>query len=553
VRTLLLVTPPMVQLNTAYPAVPALAAFLQHHGYRVVQADLLLELALRLFSPAGVREVGRALRRCFTPRRGPQAIRHFLAHQLRIEAARPKVVALLQGTPMDALTLEDFEDLPQGSRFASMQGLWTDGEPTGRARHHASLFLDEIADAVREGLDPRFEPARYAEHLASAGDYPALAKALQRRPRLMDRWIDQQALPACGGGGKGQDAATLDARAPTEPGACPPVATRSGPFTRLTVGNAPSGMGINDPSVEHLPAQNLWLMAYTAVVPSPLYQHISLASANDNGSTWSYLGDVTLASSNITITTTNLSICGKATCTGTSGQESPALLFDEFDRDPNRRFKVFAHAYYFDLIGDRQMDIGYLALYTAKDPTGPWTETRLFGWPSSSSLSNQGVVYDISRDRALGLDDCVIVGEPAPLLRAPGTIDLALSCPKGTTDIRLLRSLDHGKTWSFVSTLLTAEDGPKLGSQTKDITGGDLFYANDAYHLIVSPFGTIQGPGGETFSGYHGCLVVAVADMDQGPVARCNGSPSSRPATWASPVSSWARARPPKDSRAVAC
>ncbi len=321
------------------------------------------------------------------------------------------------------------------------------------------------------------------------------------------------------------DAAAGDAAVSPEAGACPTVETRNGPFARLTVGHAPQGMGINDPSVEYLPGPNLWLMAYTAVVPNPLYQHIAMASSKDSGSTWSYLGDVTSASSTITITTTNLSICGKTTCTGTWGQESPGLLFDEFDPDPNRRFKVFAHAYYFDLIGDRQMDIGYLALYTAKDVTGPWTETKLFGWPSSSPLSNQGVVYDISRDRALGLGDCVIVGEPAPLVRAPGTIDLALSCPKGTTDIRLLRSQDHGKTWSLVGTLLTAEDGPKLGSQTKDITGADLFYAQGAYHLIVSPFGTIQGPGGETFSGYHGCLAVAMADLDHGQVARCNGSP----------------------------
>lgn len=310
-----------------------------------------------------------------------------------------------------------------------------------------------------------------------------------------------------------------------EAGACPMVATRNGPFTRLTVGNAPSGMGINDPSVEDIPGQNLWLMAYTAVVPSPIYQHISLATSKDNGSTWSYLGDVTPISPEVNIKTTDLSICGAATCTGTWGQESPALLFDPFDPDPSRRFKVFAHAYYFDYVGDRQMDIGYLALYTAKEPAGPWTETKLIGWPSSSPTSNQGVAYDIARDRALGLGDCVIVGEPAPLVRAPGVIDLALSCPKGTTDVRLLRSLDHGKAWSFVSTLLASEDGPKLGSETNDITGADLFYANGAYHLIVSPFGTVQGPGGDAFSGYHGCVVIAMADMDQGQVARCNGSP----------------------------
>jgi hypothetical protein len=186
----------MVQFNTAYPAVPMLAAFLRRHGHHVVQADLSLDLALRLFSLDGVRDVGRALRRRFSPRRGPDAVRHFLAHHKAIEAAMPQVVALLQGAPIDPAALEGIDGLSQGSRFAAMQGLWTDPDPSARARHLASLFLDEIADAVCEGLDPRFELARYAEHLASAGDYPALAKALHRRPTLIDRWIDEQAEAA---------------------------------------------------------------------------------------------------------------------------------------------------------------------------------------------------------------------------------------------------------------------------------------------------------------------------------------------------------------------
>jgi hypothetical protein len=352
---------------------------------------------------------------------------------------------------------------------------------------------------------------------------------LRRSSSYSDGLLCLLVLTACDGDGKTRDSAVSDAAVASdvasEAGACPTASVRSGPFTRLTVRNAPSGMGLNDPSVEHIASQGVWLMAYTAVVPSPVFQHISLATSSDKGATWSYLGDVTPVSPKIEIKTSDLAVCGATTCTGTWGQESAGLLFDESDPDPNRRFKVFAHAYYFDYVGDRQMDIGYLALYTAKEPAGPWIETKLFGWPSSSPISNQGVAYDITAEPTLGLSDCVIVGEPAPLMRAPETIDLALSCPKGTTDIRLLRSLDHGKTWRFVSTLLTAGDGPKLGSESNDITGADLFFANGSYHLVASPFGAIQGPGGETFSGYHGCVVVAIADMEKGQVARCNGAP----------------------------
>ena len=51
---LLLVTPPMIQLNTPYPATAYLTGFLRLHaaelGFEVTQADSSLTLFLRLFS-----------------------------------------------------------------------------------------------------------------------------------------------------------------------------------------------------------------------------------------------------------------------------------------------------------------------------------------------------------------------------------------------------------------------------------------------------------------------------------------------------------------------
>jgi hypothetical protein len=183
----------MVQFNTAYPAVPGLAAFLRSHGYLAAQEDLSLALALRLFSHRGVRDVARALRRRFSPRRGPRSVRHFLSASEEIESAIDGVVAFLQGSSAPDTVPTLIDRLPQGPRSASLHGLWVGDDGAAHARHRASLFLDEIADAVRDGLDERFELARYAEHLASAGDYPTLARALRRRPTLIDRWIDEEA------------------------------------------------------------------------------------------------------------------------------------------------------------------------------------------------------------------------------------------------------------------------------------------------------------------------------------------------------------------------
>ncbi|MBN2574014.1 MAG: radical SAM protein [Deltaproteobacteria bacterium] len=191
----LLITPPMVQFNTAYPAVPMLAAFLRQHGHEVAQEDLSLGLALRLFSPAGVDAVLSALRRKYASRRRPASVRHLLNHGAAVRAGIAEAVAFLQGrAPASAARLAAPADLPEGPRFAAMRGLCDGQAQEVVARHRASLFLDEIADGVRDGLDARFALARYAERLAAdAASYAPLARDLARNPTLVDRWIDDLA------------------------------------------------------------------------------------------------------------------------------------------------------------------------------------------------------------------------------------------------------------------------------------------------------------------------------------------------------------------------
>jgi hypothetical protein len=191
----LLVTPPMVQCNAAYPAVPALAAFLRRQGHEVAQADLSLGLALRLFSRSGVAAVAATLRRRFKRPSAPPSVRHFLRHAGEIGAAASDVVGFLQGrAPNLAARLSRRGSLPEGPRFRALQGLMDGQDDALVARHRASLFLDEIADAVRDGIDEHFQLARYAEHLAAeAGSFDRLSQALCRRPSLVGRWIDDLA------------------------------------------------------------------------------------------------------------------------------------------------------------------------------------------------------------------------------------------------------------------------------------------------------------------------------------------------------------------------
>ena len=199
---ILLITPPLVQLNTPYPATPVLAGYLKSLGARVAQADLSLELALRLFSRQGLQQVADACRQRSRP---APAVRFFLDHLDAYLSTVEPAVSFLQGRNDAAGWLIARRGLlPEGPRFAALapEGTGLDEEEaltelfgslgvTDRAKLIASLYLDDLADVVREGADPDFGFARYAERLAvSAPTLDPLLARLAGPPTLVDTLID---------------------------------------------------------------------------------------------------------------------------------------------------------------------------------------------------------------------------------------------------------------------------------------------------------------------------------------------------------------------------
>jgi hypothetical protein len=294
----------------------------------------------------------------------------------------------------------------------------------------------------------------------------------------------------------------------------------------LPIEGNPGAKGAIDPSVVYPAGAPSGWMTYTTV-PDEAHDHIAIAVSSDAGATWRYAGDVTSARP-ITLSTSDGTVCGAPECAGTFIHESSSLVLDPSDPDPSRRLKVFVHSYFFGK--QRHLELGYLALYTAPAAEGPWTETRLFGWRSDSPISTDGVRYDVGLAPELPeLHDCFIVGEPGALHREPGILELSLSCvvasaAGATIDVRLLRSRDHGETWSHVSTLLSPEDAEPLGSTEPEINGSALLQAEGRYYAIVSPTGPVDFPDGRA-PGYRGCVVVPIADMETGAVERCDGQP----------------------------
>jgi hypothetical protein len=199
--------PPMTQLNTPYPSTAYLTGFLRSRGIAATQDDIALRLVLDLFSPAGLQALRAQVDAMPGKKRSP-TLRAFAVQFDRYLATAGPAIAFLQGhDPSLAHRIASRAFLPEGPRFASLD-VYVDedgGDPLAwafgalgvgdRARHMATLFLDDLADVVREAADPRFEFVRYAESLAmSQPTFDPLAQALAAPPTIVDAALEKLTL-----------------------------------------------------------------------------------------------------------------------------------------------------------------------------------------------------------------------------------------------------------------------------------------------------------------------------------------------------------------------
>ena len=193
------VIPPMTQLNTPYPSTAYLTGFLRSRGVAAVQEDLALKLVLSLFTVDGLADVKvRALQLSEEAR--SVSVNYFLDFFERYLHTVEPTIAFLQGkdsTLSHRIAGRGF--LPEGPRFAALDAYddSESGDPLSwafgalgqqdRARHLATLYLNDLADVLRDAVDSRFEFVRYGESLAgSQATFEPLAEALAAPLTLMD-------------------------------------------------------------------------------------------------------------------------------------------------------------------------------------------------------------------------------------------------------------------------------------------------------------------------------------------------------------------------------
>lgn len=204
--------PPMTQLNTPYPSTAYITGFLRSRGVAAVQEDLALALVLRLFSRAGLEAIRPAVEAVPNKKRSQQ-LWHFIEHYEQYLLTVDRVIAFLQGRDATlAYRIASRGYLPEGARFASLDNYMDPDDPEGgdplawafgalgsydRARHLATLYLNDLADVLREAVDPRFEFVRYAESLAMAQPtFEPLATALAAAPNQVDDTLAELTVAA---------------------------------------------------------------------------------------------------------------------------------------------------------------------------------------------------------------------------------------------------------------------------------------------------------------------------------------------------------------------
>lgn len=187
---ILLITPPFTQLNTPYPGTVYLKGFLNTKNITSHQADLGIDVILKLFSKEGLQSLFSFIERN-NFELGENAQRIFALKEDYIESINA-VISFLQGknaTLANSIVHDDF--LPQASRFSQLEEMdWAFGSMgfQDKAKHLATLYLEDLSDLIIETVDENFGFSRYAERLGrSANSFDELYQKLNEAPTYIDK------------------------------------------------------------------------------------------------------------------------------------------------------------------------------------------------------------------------------------------------------------------------------------------------------------------------------------------------------------------------------
>ena len=186
---ILLVTPPLTQLNTSYPATTHLKGFLQTQGIDAEQMDLSIELIQNLFSQVILKEIFQLV--STQPKLSKFKKKMLQQADFYLQTIEP-IMRFLGGKDNSlAQRFSNREFWPQSKRMPNDDDLeWAFGMIGNhdRATYLCTIFLKDISDFIQQTIDPHFELIRYAESLClRLPEFGPLQHELEQPYTLIDR------------------------------------------------------------------------------------------------------------------------------------------------------------------------------------------------------------------------------------------------------------------------------------------------------------------------------------------------------------------------------
>ena len=187
-KDLLLITPPFTQLNTPYPATAYIKGFLNTKNISSYQIDLGIEVILELFSKKGIQKI--FAKSIDLKNTSENSQRIFALRDEYIKTIDQVILFLQNRNPTLARQICSMNFLPEASRFNQLDDMEFAFGNMGlqdKAKHLATLYLEDLSDYIVEHVDSDFGFSRYAERLGkSANSFDELYAKLNSDQTFID-------------------------------------------------------------------------------------------------------------------------------------------------------------------------------------------------------------------------------------------------------------------------------------------------------------------------------------------------------------------------------
>ncbi|MBC7388193.1 MAG: radical SAM protein [Opitutaceae bacterium] len=191
---ILLLIPPLTQLNTPYPATAYLKGFLNQQNIPSAQGDLGLDMVLKVFSKQGLKDVFNEAE-CSNFNIS-QELQSVLVNRKAYEETIDSVISFLQNNKYTlAYRIATRQYLPEGNRFNVIEDLeWFFGNNgiQDKARYLCTLYLEDLSDFIVATVGPHFGFSRYAERIArTAVSFDPIKEELEKPDNYLDQILVQ--------------------------------------------------------------------------------------------------------------------------------------------------------------------------------------------------------------------------------------------------------------------------------------------------------------------------------------------------------------------------